>query len=505
MPLQPFDAFIGGQNVRTPLFHNTEYTQNLYCETADPGAMPRASKSLLSTPGLQSRTHMVFPESGPVFALSTSAGFLKSGLGTPRTFAVVARSGAYHQLYEIKPDNTFQNFGSLPFTGLSACRIIPGINALVIISIAVISPYGAYFPYQVPAITVITPDTNLPPGFSAGTAPQPGFTNPVDGDFQDGYFIFAKAGSAQFFISDPVNGFQYDALDYAIENDVPDTILALRSVAGRVWIFGRNRMVAWINTGAAGFPFQRDNSSRIDVGAVNATSMTKLENTLFWLGRTPDGGVQAYRLNGYQPQRISTVAQEQAWQNYSTVDDAYAWSYQEEGHQFYVVNFPSAPGNGKCFVYDDKEGLWHQRSFTFSGSQTLPIPSVHTHNPLVGGHIVGDRGAGKCYVMSRSYYTDLGNSIQRKRTAPHVFGASGRNRFHRFVLDTNTAQAKLSYSNDYGATYSTPRLADLSGSDRPEWLRLGSSRSDRVFDVTVNDDTGPVVISGAYIDMAAGE
>jgi hypothetical protein len=61
----------------------------------------------------------------------------------------------------------------------------------------------------------------------------------------------------------------------------------------------------------------RDNSSRIDIGAVSAVSITKLNNTLFWLGRDMHGGVQAYLLAGYQPQRISTAAEEQLWQSYS--------------------------------------------------------------------------------------------------------------------------------------------------------------------------------------------
>jgi hypothetical protein len=42
--------------------------------------------------------------------------------------------------------------------------------------------------------------------------------------------------------------------DFTLENDLPDTMIGLRAVGGRVWVFGRQRMVAWINTGAAGFP-----------------------------------------------------------------------------------------------------------------------------------------------------------------------------------------------------------------------------------------------------------
>jgi hypothetical protein len=61
MPWQPFNAFIGGDDQRNPRFLNTEYTQNLYYESALPGENARAGGSLISTPGLQAQPYLVLP------------------------------------------------------------------------------------------------------------------------------------------------------------------------------------------------------------------------------------------------------------------------------------------------------------------------------------------------------------------------------------------------------------------------------------------------------------
>jgi hypothetical protein len=67
-----------------------------------------------------------------------------------------------------------------------------------------------------------------------------------------------------------------------------------------------------------------------------------LDNTVYWLGGDADGGGIVWKLNGYTPERVSHDGLEYAIQNYARTDDAQAYSYQQEGHTFYVLTFPSA-------------------------------------------------------------------------------------------------------------------------------------------------------------------
>ena len=507
MPLQPFPGFIGVTDQRSPRFLNTELTENFYYEFADPGSATRSGASLLSTPGLLSRADLNFPEIGNVGALVTVEGQIQDNIILdPRTFAVVGHSGGNNnnQFYEIHKDGSApKDWGSLPFDDPRGYyRIIAGTNEMYIICLTTKTIYGGYFHYALPAVHVISPDLTSPPGLDPNTIHNiAGFTTPCDGDFMDGYFLFARAGTNSFFISSGHPGLSFDPLDTQLENDLPGSIVALRAVAGRVWIFGRDRMVAWYNSGAADFPFSRDNSSRVNIGAVSAAAVTKLENTLFWLGRDTYGSVGAFKLVGYSPQRISQPAQEQVWQN-GNIENAITWSYQEEGHQFFVLCFPSLD---RTYCYDDREGRWHMRSVydPTLGRSAMHVAYTHTFNPFIG-HIVGDRQAGKGYLLSRQYPTDFGRTITRRRTAPHLYGGGSIQFYRHFLLDTNTSAATLSYSNDDGATFSTPRAPDVQNAERPEWWRLGSALTDRVFDVQITDTTQPVAVAGAYLDMEGG-
>jgi hypothetical protein len=511
MAWQPFNAFIGGDDQRTPRFLNTEYTQNLYYESALPGEQPRATGSLLSTPGMQAQTYLQLPENGFILALATVSRLLPTqGVTTPTTFVVVGRTNGNGNpaLYRFNNDLTSPTFIQyLPFAHRSTdlMRIIPGNQNLMVVDTSVPQVYGLWHDYTASTAGAVGPTGTLQPGpdFPAGVySPQGGWHAPIDGDFVDGYYVYAQAGSENFFISGNQSASIFAALDFTEETDLPDSMIGLRAVGGRVWAFGRQRMVAWINTGAAGFPFTRDNSSRIDVGLVNANSLVKLENTLYWLGRTPDGAVRAFVLNGYTPMPISTPAEEQVWQN-SFVEDNWAWGYQEEGHPFYVITFPTI---NATYCYDRKENRWHRRTHFNSGTgaQDYYPVTCHTYNPFLGGHIVGDLNGPRCYLQSRSYFTEHGTSIERRRTSPHIFGSGYRNQYRGFWLDANTQAATLRYSDDYGTTYSAARGPDILNADHAEWRRLGSSRSDRIFDVRITDDTQPVVLSGAYVDAEAG-
>jgi hypothetical protein len=507
MALQPFDAFIGGFNLRTPRFHNTEYTQNLYYESTTVGEHARSGGALLSTPGLQTQTYLNLPENGFILGLATVSRLLPNGSTDPTTFCVVGRTnGAGNPaLYRFNNDKSAPTFIQyLPFAGRSndLQRIIPGNQNLMVVDTSIQQAYGLWHDYAALTAGAIGPTgTPQPPAdFPGGLySPQGGWKAPGDGDFIDGYYVYIQAGSENFFISGYQTATIFNALDFATEDDLPDSLIGLRACAGRIWVFGRRRMVAWINTGAAAFPFQRDNSSRTDVGLVNANSLVKLENSLYWIGRSPEGAVRAYTLNGYTPTPISTPGIEQILQD-RFIEDSWAWTYQEEGHTFYVVTFPT---QNITLCYDRSENRWHQRTHFNSATGTqdyLPI-TCHTHNPFLGGHIVGDLRSPKCYLQSRKFFTENGTAIERRRTSPPVFGGGERNRYQRFLLDTNTPNATLRYSNDNGATYNTARAPDLQNADRREWKRLGSARTDRVFDAVLTDNSNPVVVSGAWLEV----
>ena len=79
-----------------------------------------------------------------------------------------------------------------------------------------------------------------------------------------------------------------------------------------------------------------------------------------WLGPNDQGLPIVWRASNYLPQRVSNHYVERQIQSYSTVSDATAYAYQEQGHTFYVLNFPTA---GATWVWDVLTGVWHERGY----------------------------------------------------------------------------------------------------------------------------------------------
>jgi hypothetical protein len=210
-------------------------------------------------------------------------------------------------------------------------------------------------------------------------------------------------------------------------------------------------------------------------------------------------------MNGYEPMRISTHAVENDIASFSTCADCRAYSYQQEGHEFYVMNFPTGD---RTWVFDLSTGLWHKRAWMDS------LGVLHRHRGQVaaafnGQIVVGDWQNGRLYAFSRSVYTDNGDPIPAIRRCLHLTGDL-RNMFHHDLqlqfqpgvgLQTGQGsdpQAMLRWSNDGGFTWSTERWKSMCKvgqyKNRARWTQLGQAR-DRIYEVRVTDPVVRVLVS----------
>jgi hypothetical protein len=267
------------------------------------------------------------------------------------------------------------------------------------------------------------------------------------GAYLDGYYIVSKAFTNKFQISAVLNGNSWNPLDFAEKEAYPDNILALLADHEQLWLFGTKTIEVWANTGAATFPFQRIAGAFVQMGLAAQYTPTRVAGTVAWLGGDARGRVMAYAANGFIPERISTHAVETAWWLGGSVDDAIAFAYSDQGHDFWVVSFPS---QNTTWVYDFTEKLWHQRGW-WDGTR-LNRTRYATHGFVFGLHIAGDWDTGELYTLDTENYDDVGTPIYHERAAPHVSGPmlqlanpSGTSTnspfqnnntfYHRFVLD----------------------------------------------------------------------
>jgi hypothetical protein len=174
-----------------------------------------------------------------------------------------------------------------------------------------------------------------------------------------------------------------------------------------VWLFGNNSTEVWYNAGLSDFPLARIQGAYNELGCAARYSVAKMNNQVYWLGKDFRGQGIVYQANGYQGQRISTHAVEWQIQQYGSMTDAVAYTYQQDGHSFYVLTFPSA---GKTWVYDASTGAWHERASWADGRWTpyRGISQVFYSDQV----LVGDYENGNIYQLTPEIY-DYNGEVQR--------------------------------------------------------------------------------------------
>lgn len=332
--------------------------------------------------------------------------------------------------------------------------------------------------------------------------------------FQDGYFIFVKPNSQQFYCSD-LNAVTFNALNTGSAEGSPDNLVAHISCQQSVYFFGAQSTEVFYDAGSTPCPFVRIQGAMLQVGCAAPFSVAKLQGSVFWVGGDDTGQGIVYSMQGYSPTRISTPAIEAAIKSVGTTNlsNARAWTYQQGGHVFYCLN---VPGLNSTWCYDVSTSLWHER--TYLGKFGFERHRADCSSVAYGVNIVGDYATGDIYSVDSANYTDNGISIVRLRAAPHLSKSLVR-LFHKsFQLDMETGvgtsglgqgvtpKAMLQWSDDGGHTWSNEKWTDIGpiGKTRTRviWRRLGVSR-DRVYRVMVSDPV-KVTLIGAELDVEPG-
>ncbi len=340
-----------------------------------------------------------------------------------------------------------------------------------------------------------------PAGYAQITAP--GF--PVGCDsitYQDTYFIAAHPETQEFGISSPNNGFEWDPLDFASKEGYPDFVAGVQMVRRQLWVYGTETSEIWWNSGQANFPFQPIQGALTQVGLAAVRSPAIVGNGLFWLGKNSRGTAVAFAEQNFVPIRVSNHAIEAAWSSYPTVSDAVGYGYEENGHTFYVISFPSAnKGLGATWVLDTHIGFWHEWDWWSLATGTSQAALARFHCFCFEKHLTLDWKDGKVWEQSLDTYTDpdYGDTtttgvIRRVRRSPHVDKSKTRVRHRRMQMDIEAGTCpvdtfpvySLRFSDDGGFTWSNELIRHIGGAGQYAyqliWRQLGSSR-DRVYEV----------------------
>lgn len=453
--------FLGGSGRLRSVSVNAARTVNFYTEVSPDSKSPVA---MYGTPGL-------------VRFAETTAGEgrgLYSAMG--RLFAVVGDT-----LYEVASDGTPTNRGTLESATGAVSIADNGLHVVV-----VDGTKGYKFTLGTNAFETIS-DVDWPAA------------NRIS--FVDGYFLLNQAGTGTFWVTS-LYGTDVDALDFATAEAAPDALVSLIVDHREAWLFGSESTEIWYNAGGADFPFSRLDGAFIETGCAAPHSVAKMDNAVFWLSQDKRGRGHVMRAQGYQPQIISTRAVETAIHGYGDVSDARAYTYQQEGHAFYVLTFPTA---NATWVYDAASNEWHERMY-WDGHENRHRGADYAF--CFGRHLVIDHSNGRLYEFDLDAYTDDGDEIRSIRRTQHQHAQGKRITWRELQVDVESgvgAQSgqgsdphmMLRWSDDGGKTWSSEHWQGMGKvgeySRRAIWRRLGQSRN-RVYELTISDPVKRVVI-----------
>jgi len=454
---------------------------------------------------------------GTGYAVNDTVTVLGGVYGTsPATYTVssIGASGAVTGLTVTSAGN----YTSVPANNVSTSSSGAGTGLTLTLTFG--TGTGGTGTYVISSSQTVSSETMYALNFSIMPTSDGAFSSANTVDIVDNYFVYNKTNSQQWAASNPLSPIT-NPLSFSSKDGAPDNLVSLIVDHREVYLLGEASSEVWVDVGSYPFPFQRVPGTSTQHGIAAKFSMSRLGNSFAYVSRNSRGQGQIMMMNGYVPTRISTHAVEQTLLN-QYIDDAISWTYQLEGHECYVVTFPTLD---LTWVYDISTQMWHK--WLYVDNQNV----FHRHRGncsavFQGLVMVGDYQNGQIYELDSLNYTDNGDEIRRIRRAPHIVTDLQREYLEELQIQFQPGvgltgittplnnevvgadpQAMLRWSNDGGSTWSNEHWTTIGQigkyKNRAIWRRLGWAR-DRVFEVVVTDPINAVIIS-ANLKASEGE
>ena len=415
---------------------------------------------------------------------------------------------------------------------------------------------GGVGTYNLNYTQAISSQTMYALNFTALPATDGAFSGGNSVDTYDNYFVYNNPNTQQYGASDLLSPIS-NSLSFASKDGAPDDLVALIVDHREIYLLGEASSEVWVDVGTVPFPFQRIPGTNTQHGCAAKFSLSRLGNSFAYVSRNLRGQGQIMQIEGYKPTRISTHAVEQTLVN-QYIDDAISWTYQLEGHECYVVTFPTLQ---LTWVYDATTQMWHKWLYLNDLGQ-YERHRGQCSAVFQGMVLCGDYDNGSIYELDPDNYTDNGQNIRRLRRAPHLVADFQRQYFDELQIQfqpgvgftglstsspaipgavylgdtyaitptqtltipfdgtyilgiadiaanitTNNPQAMLRWSNDGGSTWSKEYWVSIGTigryKNRAIWRRLGTAR-DRIFEVSMTDPVKTVIVS-ANLKASAGD
>lgn len=294
---------------------------------------------------------------------------------------------------------------------------------------------------------------------------------PIDG------FNCVMTDDGKLWASDLNSITAWTANSYGSTDVSPDKGIGCVPWKNYIMAFGALSLEFWTNAGLTPFPLVRSKTMTVNVGAIAAKAITKIADTIFWAGSTPQGGVSIFMWDG-KLSRISTPQQDFQFLLAGTTNISLTTL------RFFGLSFVLVKASTSTFVYCLEDKRWHEwvsakpywercaglsvgnQVITYSVSELAADGVVYLINP-----------ASIVFTDDSTAYTATIQSAVDDQGSPNV------KFWHdlRVICDRELAASDLTITvsdDDYQTTTTlgtvdlsqpNPRLTRLGASDRRAW------------------------------------
>jgi hypothetical protein len=236
----------------------------------------------------------------------------------------------------------------------------------VIISGATQTEYNGTFTVTVTGVTTFTYTVTGTPATPATGTP---VCNQVDSTvpgvaYLDGY-IFVMNPDAEIINSALEAPSNWNALDFITAEVEPSRGKGIAKQQNYIVAFCEHSTEFFYDAGnATGSPLSRMAQNASFVGCEDGYTIAYSAGTVFWVGKNKNRGRGVYRLNGLQPELVSTPAIDRILDTlgFTTV---HAFGFRINGSHFYLLN---AISDNLTLVFDVANNIWAQWTYTTAGT-----------------------------------------------------------------------------------------------------------------------------------------
>ena len=281
--------------------------------------------------------------------------------------------------------------------------------------------------------------------------------------------------------------YNYDLTDFIQRGLTPDPWISMLALSDTLLLFGKKsfdvfelrRTLPPTTDGVAvpRLPITPVQGGLHHVGALHGAAAAVLGDTAYWVGRSSEGVLKAWRFDGGSVEPVSTPAVDE-W--LSRLDDPGALRCHAsgfDGHRIFTVRSPASP----AWCYDELSQMWHERGEwrpPARGAQGEWRAWQPEYAAAAAGRVwMASSASPSLRYLSADKRGFSDETIRRMRITPHL---GDGNRLLRVVgvkarVGLDAGRVSVAVSRDGGATFGPLKPRRVTAS---KWQARGVSTTD---------------------------